>query len=98
MERNQKSLFGKNCDLQVEEGDEFHNVCTSTVCTQLARDFPTSFAADTEQQQPGACSSVLGTLLHLMITLFSLTWSSSSLQHLFPVISASRFVLSSLRM
>ncbi|EOA94080.1 hypothetical protein Anapl_15109 [Anas platyrhynchos] len=88
MERNQKSLFGKNCDLQVEEGDEFHNVCTSTVCTQLARDFPTSFAADTEQQQPGARSSVLGTLLHLMITLFSLTWSSSSLQHQFPVISA----------
>lgn len=51
MERNQKNLFGKNSELWVGKADEFHSVCTNTVCARLAWDLTTALTADTEQQQ-----------------------------------------------
>lgn len=97
MERNQKSLFGKNSELRAEKEDEFHSVCTNTMCAWLAWDFTTGLAADTEQQQSGTQGSVLRTLSHLMLTLCTLAWWSSSTQRQSPRIRASRFVLTSLR-
>jgi len=97
MERNQKSLFGKNSALQAATADEFHSVCTNTVRARLAWAFTTGLTADTEQQQSGTRGSVLGTLSALMLILCTLAWQSSSSQRQSPRIRANRFVLSPLR-
>lgn len=97
MEKNQKSLFGKNSELWAEKADEFHSVCTNTVCARLGWDFTTSLTGDTEQQQSGTHGSMLGTVSDLMFILCTLAWSSSFPQCQSPRIHASRFVLTSLR-